>query len=142
MKKIILLVLVLMTLTACGGGEEVQFANYSDQTPNPSELELLKIRVNALEKELEALTIQVNKPKSEEETVDVIDVIKVLQKEVGALSIQVDELKSGGETVDIITVLQQHETSIRNMRECQSSMKRSIDDLSQFGSTNNLLWVC
>ena len=22
-----------MTLTACGGGEEVQFANYSDQTP-------------------------------------------------------------------------------------------------------------
>tara|TARA_A100001037_G_scaffold302146_1_gene333138 strand:+ start:1261 stop:1545 length:285 start_codon:yes stop_codon:yes gene_type:complete len=55
MKKIILLVLVLMTLTACGGGEEVQFANYSDQTPNPSELELLKIRVDALEKELAAL---------------------------------------------------------------------------------------
>ena len=69
--------------------------------------------------------------------------VRVLQKEVGALTIQVNELKSGGETVDIIKVLRQHETSIQNMRNCQSSMKDSIDSLSRFGSSNNnLFFAC
>tara|TARA_Y100001936_G_C15866643_1_gene555376 strand:+ start:418 stop:693 length:276 start_codon:yes stop_codon:yes gene_type:complete len=77
MKKIILLVLVLMTLTACGNDE--------------------------------ATATEIN---------DLQAKVRVLQKEVGALTIQVNELKSGGGTTNISSELKQQQKYIRELQEC------------------------